>query len=873
MTPPNSKGKKFSTHIKLYPYQEEAVQHVLADWDAGHRRTLLVMATGTGKTYTFAEVIRRELKREWDANQLTVRALVLAHRDELINQAVEKIELLTGEKCAIEKASKSSLKSTERVVVGSVQSLGNESRLSKFPKDRFSLIVIDEAHHSAANTYLQILQHFPQARVLGVTATPDRGDQRSLARVFDKIAYRYDIADAIHDGYLCPITTRQINIDIDISHVSTVTGDYAANELGDTIAPYLKAVASQLAQICADRKIVIFLPLRRTAKMMAEFMTACGMPAREIDGESKDRKEILRDFDRGDFKVLCNSMLLTEGWDCPSVDCIVVLRPTQSRGLYAQMVGRGTRLSPKTGKKDLLLPDFIWLTGEHDVLTPVSLLGNDDPKIIAACKALLDSGAPFNLLELEKKAEDQAKKRTGQGKSHRGDQSLIDALTDPILSAEERERRARAMEEARKNAERRALVKILLDMLKEIQEYVKASKTTDSPIDALIKLLAIADLPGVSNKTRQRAQALSKLRKDGLVDPNEFTKLIGVPDFLELQTDDRSSLSISQEETLTDAGINPEGLTSLQAQLLLAELAFRSNSGLATPRQLWLLSLNGHENITNWTRELAALTLKEESGAKVPLDDAMATSALREWLAATTSQSAHTSEAPKSGPVSHDTSARKAQREKTASSSAYGSRPSATRQSRQTSTTSSSTQHYTTHPTRSGTSRTTSGASRATSSASRATSATSRTTSAAPRTTTSARPRAATPVTPTSASKPEKTVDWYVDVNKFERALGSRGIKVYSGSSSVQQALATDIKSLRLKGLKVPENLTRSSAEALIKQIRYREVHGYATPGQVLALASESVRDPGSWLKQDAEKYLREHGWSLYSSRKSHRTR
>lgn len=815
-------GRKFSNEIKLYPYQEEAVERVLAEWDAGRRRTLLVMATGTGKTYTFAEVIRRELKREWDANQLTVRALVLAHRDELINQAVEKIELLTGERCAIEKAGQSSLRSTARVVVGSVQSLSNEARLEKFPKDRFSLIVIDEAHHAPANTYLQIIQHFPDALVLGVTATPDRGDQRSLLRVFDSVAYRYDMADAIHGGYLCPITTQKISLKLDISHVSVDRDDYSLDELDTTIAPYLQAVATQLAQICADRKTVIFLPLRRTAKLMARIMTDCGMPARQVDGESKDRKEILRDFDRGDFKVLCNSMLLTEGWDCPSVDCIVVLRPTQSRGHYAQMVGRGTRLSPKTGKTDLLLPDFIWLAGEHDVLDPVSLLGNDDPKVVAACKALLDSGAPVDLLELEKKGEERARRGSEQEGRRGGSQSLIDALMDPVYAAEERERRARAMEEARKNAERRALVRILLDMLKELRDYVKTSRNSDDPIDALIKLLSIADLPGISDKTRQRAQALSKLRTDGLIDPDEYSRLIGADGILRKQENDRSAITQNQRETLSDAGINPEGLTFLQAQLLLSVLAVRDDSGLATPRQLWMLSLSGHEDISNWTREHAALTLKEDNGLTSPLDDWTAKDALRSWHT-TDSQS---SPSTKTRPAARNTGGRTNQVASSTSAHQHAHH------------TASSWPNTTTRPVHGPVQ-------------------TSRPVQA---------PRPAP--APKPDEKPEKLVERYVDANKFERLLGSRAVKLYSAANGVEHISAAEVKSLLSKGLIVPKNLTRGSTDALAKQLRYRESRGYATPGQVFALAKESVRDPGSWLKSDAEKYLREHGWTLHASRR-----
>lgn len=350
--------------MELRPYQQEAREAVEHQWREVDR-TLLVLPTGCGKTIVFASVTA-------DRVSAGDRVLILAHRGELLEQAADKLRQAVGLGCAVEKAGESCLGSWYRVVVGSVQTLMREKRLEQFPPDYFGTIVIDEAHHAVSDSYRRILDHFADAKVLGVTATPDRGDMRDLGAVFESLAYEYTLPRAIREGYLTPIQALTVPLTLDISGVSMQSGDFKASEIDTALDPYLEQIAGEMAQLCADRKTVVFLPLVKTSQKFRDILNGHGFRAAEVNGESTDRAEVLADFDAGKYNVLCNSMLLTEGWDCPSVDCVVVLRPTKVRGLYCQMVGRGTRLSP--GKENLLLLDFLWMTEHHELCHPASLI-------------------------------------------------------------------------------------------------------------------------------------------------------------------------------------------------------------------------------------------------------------------------------------------------------------------------------------------------------------------------------------------------------------------------------------------------------------------------------------------------------------------
>ena len=383
--------------LQMRPYQQAAREAIHAEWNDGRRRTLLVLPTGTGKTIVFAAVTEDQVRSG-------SRVLVLAHRGELLEQAADKIKRSTGLASAVEKAEQTCLDSWCRVVVGSVQSLQRPARLEQFPADYFGTIIIDEAHHAITDGYQRVLEHFPEANVLGVTATPDRGDMRNLGEVFDSLAYEYKLTQAIREGYLCPILAQTIPLQLDISQVALSGGDFAVGGLGTALDPYLEQIAAEMQTACAGRKTVVFLPLIKTSRKFRDILNSKGFRAAEVNGQSEDRTEILSDFSNGKYNVLCNSMLLTEGWDCPSVDCIVVLRPTKVRSLYSQMVGRGTRLSPETGKKDLLLLDFLLLTERHELCRPADIICENREVSRKMTENLAQAGCPEDIEQAAEQA-------------------------------------------------------------------------------------------------------------------------------------------------------------------------------------------------------------------------------------------------------------------------------------------------------------------------------------------------------------------------------------------------------------------------------------------------------------------------------------
>ncbi len=412
--------------MKLRPYQEAAKEAVFDKWSAGTKRTLLVLPTGTGKTIVFASITEECVRRG-------ERILILAHRGELLEQAADKIRQSTGLGCAVEKAEQTCKGTWYRVVVGSVQTLMREKRLSGFSPDYFKTIVVDEAHHCISDSYQKVLRYFPDAKVLGVTATPDRGDMKDLGTYFENIAYEYTLPKAIREGYLAPIKALTIPLKIDISGVGIQTGDFKTSELGTALDPYLEQIALEMEKYCIHRKTVVFLPLVKTSQKFKDILNHHGFKAAEVNGSSEDRAQILKDFDENKYNVLCNSMLLTEGWDCPSVDCVIVLRPTKVRSLYCQMVGRGTRLYP--GKDHLLLLDFLWHTERHELCHPAALVCSNPEVAQQMTKNLEDAaGVAVDIEDAEKSASEdvQAQREEALAKILSEQKRKKQRLVDPL---------------------------------------------------------------------------------------------------------------------------------------------------------------------------------------------------------------------------------------------------------------------------------------------------------------------------------------------------------------------------------------------------------------------------------------------------------
>lgn len=383
-------------NITLRPYQEEARTKIKDEWDKGNKKTLLVLPTGCGKTIVFAMIAADMVKKG-------KRVLILAHRAELLEQAADKIRKSTGLICSVEKAEESCIGSWFMITIGSVQTLQKEKRLSRFSNEHFDVIIVDEAHHCISDSYQGVLNYFNTANVLGVTATPDRGDMRNLGEYFETLAYEYTLPKAIKEGYLSPIKALTIPLKLDLSGVAMQSGDFKAGDLGTALDPYLEQIAKEMSNYCKGRKTVVFLPLVKTSQKFTGILNQIGFNAAEVNGNSDDRAEILKDFDENKYNVICNSMLLTEGWDCPSVDCVIILRPTKVRSLYSQMVGRGTRLYP--GKENLLLLDFLWHTERHELCHPAHLIcENEEVAEIVTQKLEENQGVAMDLEVIEKEA-------------------------------------------------------------------------------------------------------------------------------------------------------------------------------------------------------------------------------------------------------------------------------------------------------------------------------------------------------------------------------------------------------------------------------------------------------------------------------------
>lgn len=414
-SPHGSKQEPTSQKVtfRLRPYQVEADQKIEEGWQ-GRQSQLLVMATGTGKTVVISNVVKRFLA---DGK----KCLVLAHMGELLEQAGDKISAVTGVRPALEKAD-SFAKPADRIVLASWQTLFQDSRLHGFKPEHFDLVVVDEAHRSESKGYRKIIEYFNKGKLLGVTATPDRGDKKSLSNTYEAIAYEYGLRDACRDGWLVRPMAKTLPIKIDLKSVEKnrdSDGDISKEAMGHAIEPFIDILAEAIVKEAPKRKHMIFMPTVNSAELMAIAMERLGMESDYVSGDMKDRDDKIARFKQGKLQALTNCSLLIEGFDHDAIDCITVLRATKIRGLLAQCVGRGTRplnsivgalndapdamtrrdIISKSQKPNLLILDPLWLTTKLDLAKAAELLAPND----AIAKRMKD--VQGDLMEAEEQAE------------------------------------------------------------------------------------------------------------------------------------------------------------------------------------------------------------------------------------------------------------------------------------------------------------------------------------------------------------------------------------------------------------------------------------------------------------------------------------
>ncbi len=324
----------------------------------GVRRMLVCLPTGAGKTVIFSQLA--QLARR--------QVLVLAHREELLSQARAKLEHALGgaHVVAIERGSERAPEHA-KVLVCSIRSL-HEERLARLIRGRdLGLVIYDECHHAAAEDNLRVLRQLGvfdekwSGTLLGFTATTARGDGKGLDAVFEKIAYSRALPELIADGYLAKLRGFRVSTSADLSRLSASGLDFRDEELADAvdIEERNALVARSIQELARDRRTIAFCVTVNHARNLSRSLNVLGVPAGIVHGamSSDVRAQALADFRAGRTHVLCNVAVLTEGFDDPGVSCIAMARPTRSEGLYAQCVGRGTRLHP--GKQDCLILDFV----------------------------------------------------------------------------------------------------------------------------------------------------------------------------------------------------------------------------------------------------------------------------------------------------------------------------------------------------------------------------------------------------------------------------------------------------------------------------------------------------------------------------------
>lgn len=367
--------------LALRDYQSEAIDAVRRAWSDGTRRPAVVLPTGAGKTVVFAHAVKIMRERG-------VRSLILAHRDELIEQAAGKLKAVAPDlRVGVVKANRREIRGRD-VVVASVQSLIREARRAEVAQAGLRLVIVDEAHHAVANSYMAVLRDLgcfegdplAGAYALGVTATLGRSDRVALSQVWQEVVYTRDIIDLIRQRYLVNAKGIRVRVEgLDLRNVARSRGDWRDSALSEAMHAALApaAIARAYVEHAKDRQGILFAPDVAMAYEMAEALNAEGIVAEGVDGAMplQERRRVLARFARGEIQVVTNCMVLTEGFDAPWCSCVVIARPTSSAPLYVQMAGRALR--PHPGKADALILDVAGVTGRHKLASVIDLAGAD----------------------------------------------------------------------------------------------------------------------------------------------------------------------------------------------------------------------------------------------------------------------------------------------------------------------------------------------------------------------------------------------------------------------------------------------------------------------------------------------------------------
>lgn len=418
--------------FKFRDYQWDAADAIMLAWQK-HTSTLLVLATGLGKTVVFSAVVKA---------MRPGRAMVLAHTEELIWQAQKKLED-AGLRVEVEMGdlkSGNSLEGDADAIVSTVQTQMSKwrngaRRMTKFKPSSFSMLIIDEAHHAAARSYREIIAYYrqnPNLKVLGVTATPDRADEMALGELFDSVAFEFGILDGINHGWLVPIEQQMVHVEgLDFSKVRITAGDLNGSDLAAIMEAEktLQGIAGSTIQIVGDKKTLVFAVTVKQAEVLCEIFNRHKKDsARWVSGKTNkdERRETVAAFSRGDFQILCNCNCFSEGFDVPAVGVVVVAKPTTSRSRYAQFVGRGTRALPgivdgpetselrraaiaASGKPSMLVVDFYGNAGRHKLCSTLDILGgkSSSDAVIRARKIAEAIGKPLNVMDALRLEDDK----------------------------------------------------------------------------------------------------------------------------------------------------------------------------------------------------------------------------------------------------------------------------------------------------------------------------------------------------------------------------------------------------------------------------------------------------------------------------------